>query len=437
LKPENAQVSAYDPEPDRVDWLDLGPEPDDGGKPANPRRRYLWYGAAAGLVVLALVMTRTQHGTNRAATSTGSPSRTSTSSSPSLPSSPAGTVSSTPTPSGSFVDPAPATASADGQPAGLTGGPQVTNVGHRLLAVPADWELFAQGPGVVIRIQLALGRITTTAVPVSTSDAPVTFLVGSDRVFVRSLDGTTGYVIRDGKRPADLPHSLMSGSQMFASPDQQHLWTSPTTGDTSGLALVNLDGKPTGVTINVPPEGAVQGSDGAGYVLLTALGGLGLYEARPGSVHRITTGQLLASGPTRWLAIECDDSLSCADVVIDRATGARHRLEVPVSFGDSNASTISPDGKTAALVVPSEGINSNGIELLDLGSGTQRTLDVILRSPEGQPIPRFVWSPDSRWLFTIDAGGRVVMVNRTTGRATPLGAHLVPVTQLGLRHRAG
>jgi hypothetical protein len=417
-------------EPGRVDWLDLGPDPDEGVAPRDPRRRYLWYGVAAGLVVVALVLTRTQHGANRAASSPTSPVRTPTSSSPSP------TV---PESSGSFVDPAAPslTVPPDGLSTGPTvaiprlGPPKVTSLGHPLLDVPADWELFALGSGVLVRIQLALGRITTTPVPVVSGDVPTMLLVGSDRAFVSALDNTTSYVVRDGKQPADLPATLRNGASMWPGPDQQHLWTSRTDGDPTGMALVNLDGEPTGVTIDVPELGSVQGPDGAGYLLVTGVGGL--YDARPGKVHRVTSGILRASGPTRWLAIECDDSFSCAHVVIDRATRAHHRLSRPVDFNDLAPGTISPDGKTAALQ-SSNNISGSGIRLLDLDSGADRPVAVTPNSTGTPWDPPWVWSPDSRWLFVTDAGGRVIIINRGTGRAAPLQTQLAQVTQLALRH---
>jgi hypothetical protein len=429
-------VSNYDHDPGRVDWLDLGPDPDEGRKPADPRRRYLWYGAAAGLVVVALLLTQTQHGTNRAATSPRSPSATGTSSAQSR------TLSSSPVSSGSFVDPPPTSVSAS--PGGLSGGlttgarlapAKVTNLGHPLLDVPADWELFAWGPDVVVRIQLALGRITTTAVPVSGRNAPVVFLVGSDRVLVRSLDDTTGYVVRDGKRAAELPLSLQHGAWMLPGPDQQHLWLDLPGTEQYVLALLTLDGSPTGVTIEVPAGTGVQGPDGAGYLLLAGIGGV--YDVRPGSVHRITTGVLLAGGPTRWLTVECDDSLSCANVVIDRRSGARHSLDTPVYSLAPNSGTISPDGRTAAMLLLHDGISSGGIHLLDLDSGADRSIDVTPPGGENQMSPQLVWSPDSRWLFVTDAGGRVMIINRATGVAKPLGTRLPPLTQLALRHGAG
>jgi len=423
-------VSNYDHDPGRVDWLDLGPDPDEDRKPADPRRRYLWYAAAAGLVVVALLLTQTQHGTNRAATSHRSPSVTA----PLRGAAP--TLSSSPASSGSFVDPPPTSVRASSARlsaalASPPSPPKVTGLGHPLLDVPADWDLFAWGPGVVVRIQLALGRITTTAVPVEGHESPVSFLVGSDRALIRSLDDTTGYVVRDGKAAAELPPSLRDGAWMLPGPDLQHLWKDQPPGDHYLLGLVKLDGSATGVTIDVPNGAGVLGSDGAGYLLLSGIGGI--YDVRPGSAHRITTGILLAGGPTRWLTVECDDSLSCADVVIDRASGARHTLDLSVTSLAPESGTISPDGRTAAML-RHDGIDSSGIHLLDLDSGADRGVETTPSRGENQTGPQLVWSPDSRWLFATDAAGRVIVVNRGTGRATPLGTRLPPVTQLLLRH---
>ena len=420
-------MSNDDHDSGRVDWLDLGPDPDEGRKPVDPRRRYLWYGGFAGLVVVALLLAQTQRRTNQTATSAGSPSRTASSS----------PASSTPASSGPSVDPTPEVTPPSGAfptvgpPVAPQGDPKVISLGHPLLNVPSDWELFALGSGVVIRIQLALGRITTTPVPASTSDFPSVFLVGSDRVIVNSPNTAARYVVRDGKRPTDLPAALQGVDVMLRGPDRQHLWANEHPGDPTELTLVNLDGKPTGATIKVPLYGYVQGSDGAGYVLLSGLGGT--YDARPGKVRRITSGTLRASGPTRWLVAECDDSLSCAHVVIDSATHTRHSLDTPIDSAEPNTGTISPDGRTAALLRPPDGVTGNGIELLDLDSGAMEPVEVI--PPESNPLgPQWVWSPDSRWLFVTDTSGRVIIVNRRTGQATPLRTQLPQVSQLAMLH---
>jgi hypothetical protein len=54
----------------------------------------------------------------------------------------------------------------------------ITAIGHRLLDVPAVWELFARGQDVVVRSQLALGWVTRTAVPGLASGGEVSFVAG-------------------------------------------------------------------------------------------------------------------------------------------------------------------------------------------------------------------------------------------------------------------
>jgi hypothetical protein len=338
-----------------------------------------------------------------------------------------------PTAAASFVDPTAAASFADPTSAAPfpSGSPVVvSNAGHRLLDVPADWELFARAPGSVIRIQLALGRVSRTAVPVVTSDVPAVFLAGADRVFVRTLDNTPGVMVRDGKSATELPESLRQGGTLLPGPDQRHLWA-----DTGGgLALFTLDGRATGATIEVPANGSVMGPDGAGYALLSGTGGT--YLARPGAVHRVTSGLLLASGPTRWLTVECDDSLTCTNVVTDRTTGAHHIVETPIDPYQLGLGAISPDGRTVALPRSGGGVTPDGVDLLDLETGRRNPVGVSLSQP-GQGDASFVWAPDSRWLFARDAGGRVMIVNRASGRAVPLGVQLPPVTQLAMRSRTG
>ncbi|HST47438.1 hypothetical protein [Jatrophihabitans sp.] len=412
-------MSNHPPDPGDVDWLDLGPDPDEGKPPRDPRRRYLWYGGGAALVV-ALLVARTQNGTDRAASAPRSPAATVSSSSAA-----ASVSAAAPASSGSFANPTATPTAFPNVPV------QVSNAGHRLLDVPADWELFARGEDTVIRIQLALGRATITAVPSTNPESSVLFVVGADRAIVRPLDNIPGSVVRDGKPAADLPQSLSQVFTLLPGPDARHLWTE----QGGGLSLITLDGKPTGATIDIPSSGSVVGSDGAGYALLSGMTG-GTYYATPRAVHRITSGLLVASGPTRWLTVECDDSLNCALVVIDRASGARRTVETVTGMYGQNNLPLSPDGRTLATPQLND-ISGGTVELLDLDSGVRRLLDV---TPNGtdQPIgPSLVWSPDSRWLFIVNADRQVVVVNRATGKVTPLGMDLPPVLQLAWRPRTG
>ncbi len=64
-----------------------------------------------------------------------------------------------------LTDPAPVT-------------PRTTDLGRPVLNISAGWELFGRGPDSMVRIELAKGRITRTAVPGLGSSGPVSFWSG-------------------------------------------------------------------------------------------------------------------------------------------------------------------------------------------------------------------------------------------------------------------
>ena len=78
----------------------------------------------------------------------------------------------------------------------------VTEMGHPLLGVTGGWELFGLGDEVVVRIQLALGRITRTAVAAVQSSGPVSFVAGADRAIIAPSTTCQATSFRTGNRPA-------------------------------------------------------------------------------------------------------------------------------------------------------------------------------------------------------------------------------------------
>ena len=143
------------------------------------------------------------------------------------------------------------------------------------------------------------------------------------------------------------------------------------------MMLVGMDGRRTGPSIAAPPQGSpvnaslVAIPDQTGYLLFPGIGGV--YDVRPGGTSRVTTGTVLAVGPTRWLAAECNSRARCRLVVIDRSTGVRYLLSThpPLSTringaGLSTVGVISPDGATAAVPV---GSPQARIEIIDLATG--------------------------------------------------------------------
>jgi hypothetical protein len=395
----------------RIEWFAVSTSPARTARPARPARpagprgrgpspvRYV--AAAAAIALLVIVAMVQQVRTERSDQGRG------TSAAPTASrSAPAASTSGvrTPTPPDSRL-------------------PKITTLGRPLLGVTSGWELFARGPRVVARIQLAAGVITRTAVPPLDSSGAVSFVVGRDRAVVRPLDFVAGYVVADGQPARILVTASMRAGPVLAGPDAQHVWVrSP---DDTGMVLAGLDGRLTGTTLSVDPGTA--SSDGDGYVLFDDAGGV--YDARAAGVRRVTTGKLLAVGPRNWLALECDDRHVCATFVIDRASGTRHALG---RKDDPNMTrgVISPDGVTAALV-RQESFDGPTLHLLDLVSGQDRRLDFGLdAAPDEQAL---LWSPDSRWLFAIGADGRLAAVDHS-GRIHRLDLALPPLTQLASRN---
>jgi hypothetical protein len=316
----------------------------------------------------------------------------------------------------------------------------VTVLGHPLLGVQARWELFGRGPGVVVRIQFADGRITRTAHPALSSGGPVTFVTDAEGALVRPIDIVPGYLIPDGEPAREAPGPLDAGGPVFPGPDARHLWVSSSSGDQ--MVLVGMDGRRAGPSITAPPLGSpvnpslVAIPDQAGYLLFPGTGGV--YDVRPGGTSRVSTGTVLAVGPTRWLTAECTGHARCRPIAIDRSTGARHPLSTRISgTAQSTVGVISPDGSAAAVLV---GSSQARIEIIDLATGAAHALPLRIDLSGvdlGWAWESMAWSPDSRWLFAA-AGGDLYAVSRHTGQVTNLSHVLGPalphLSQLSMRN---
>jgi hypothetical protein len=309
----------------------------------------------------------------------------------------------------------------------------VTEVGHRLLGVTASWELFGRGPGRVVSIQFAAGRVTRTVVPPLNSGGPVSFLVGPGQAIIRPIDVVTGYRVPDGKPAAALTGLLGHGGPVVRGPDPRHVWV--VTGSTTrpSLTLVNLAGKP-GMTVQLPPSGPVPltaTSDGNGNVLLTGPGGT--YDAGLGGVRPLSL-QPTAVGPHRWLAVACHRPHRCRNVVVDSSTGARRVLPGPPVLGPVwPPGVISPDGSAAAVFVLG-GPGHVSLHLISLSSGADHT--VRIPASVGLADETLAWSPDSRWLFAVAGPGRVLAINARTRQVTGLGVRLPFISQIAIRNPA-
>ena len=386
-----------------IAWLDLGSEPAEPAPPRLPWPR--WFTLAVALAVVAAGVAALNHERS------GRPA--------------AARVTATPTTSASVSRSAPTTSAAARVP--VLPVVSVSRLSHPLLGATAGWELFGRGEGVLVRIQPAAGRITRTMIPDLQTSGPMYLVAGSDQVLIRPLDNEPSYLVPDGKPARQLAASPDQSGPVFPGPASNQMWA----GDDNDtrMALENLAGARLAGSIPIPQGGSYFSAtpDGVGYLLLPGVGGV--YDSRPSGLRRITTGALLAVGPTGWLVTECDEQDDCHTVLVGRLDGSRRVLN-PASLGRDLRGVIAPDGSTAAMVTAGQD-GTMGLCLLDLASGRRRVLDVALgqESFDGGVF----FSPDGSWLFAVTSAQTVAVINSRTGAVGTLGIPLPPLTQLILR----
>jgi hypothetical protein len=329
---------------------------------------------------------------------------------------------------------------------------RVITAGHRLLGVTAGWELFARGPDDLVRFQLAQGKISVTYVPPLQSASPnVAFVIGAHEAVIRSSDLVPGYVVPDGGQARLLTGPLAGSGPLVPGPaPAQAAWAFSASPTSSALSLITLAGRRSGPTIRFQPGGpqlpATAVPDGRGYALVTTGSG-SAYDAGPGW-DRPVPGTVVAVGRASWLVIACNPLYRhCRNEVVDIADGARRVLPgpeagyagYPYDFYWPPTGVIAPDG-SAAAVPESSRDGQLTVHLINLRSGANRDLKIMLGTPNGSHSPvadlsdqSMAWSPDSRWLFVAAADGNLVAVDARTGRAEHLHVRLPAVTQVAIR----
>lgn len=153
----------------------------------------------------------------------------------------------------------------------------------------------------------------------------------------------------------------------------------------------------------------------------------GTYLVRPGlrGAQRVTTGKVDGVSPNHFLVTECDERARCKRVVISRDTGQRRTIEQ--QFVDPFARpgyAIASDGSIAAI---RKGRGKLGeVSIMDLTTGRERRTGVYLSSG-------LVFSPDSEWLFGIEADGDVVAIDTDTFDVHDVEVPLPETVQLAVR----
>ncbi len=304
----------------------------------------------------------------------------------------------------------------------------VPDLGPAILGVTDRWELLALGDNSVTQIQFAAGRITTTYFTPLQSTGPVFLLVGADRAVVKPLDAVPGYVVPDTGPVRELSGLLSRAGPALAASDPDQVWVGPEDNGPPVMTLTDLTGSRVLATASLPAgaEIVAAADDGAGYPLVRGVSGS--YVVRPGGPQRVTTGQVVAMGPSGWLADECDEQGRCSTVHIDRATGARRTLPLRLD-GNGPPGALSPEGTFAAFVTSTPD-GAWTLHVADLVTGSDHRVDVHPARGAGRTL---VWSPDGRWLLVVDDTGHLHAVDPRTREVTALPGPVPLLRQLAIR----
>jgi hypothetical protein len=296
-------------------------------------------------------------------------------------------------------------------------------------------EIVAFGNGRQLsRLDLQTGLLTTLRATQLQPFGRPRLVIGDDWVLFPTSD-------------PDLPSSIVIGDGQVKSIDFGPSWEVAGTTDGEGIWLLSAelaDGGP-GVARLATIEGeriaeiALPGVpslfDPAGGFVVDAPGGW--FRVTGDGAERITGGALLAIGRDVAVTHECDDTLRCAVVVIDRDTAQRRPLDLDLPLGDAGlsavapvgAESVSPDGSAAFVEVVNPAGGGTGqptLGLLDLTSGA------VVEVGPAQDIDQTVWTPDGRFVLYVK-GGKIVAHDRTSGDEVDVAAELIAVDAFGVR----
>lgn len=311
---------------------------------------------------------------------------------------------------------------------------RVTRIERELLGIRDGWELYGRGDEEVVRVQFAAGQVTRTPVPDLNSTGRVSFLVAADTALVRPLDFAPGHAIPDGRPAQPLVGALNSGGLVLPGPTPETVWhLSDRPEMSTALRLVEVSpAEPSGGQVQRVARlnrSYIDGvaPDGTGSFVYRMSGRLYLHGRM--NDRRLPGRTLLAAGPRAWLVADCPtDRERCSPTVVDRATGARRTLPLPVD-NRWMSGAMSPDAGYVALRQATDG--GAVICLLDLRSGRIQRLPVVL--DDARRLDDLAWSPDGRFLFLPEDGGGFLAFKPGHGEPIHLDLGLPALRQLAVK----
>lgn len=308
-----------------------------------------------------------------------------------------------------------------------------------------DLRLVGAEQGRVL-VELDLAERTLTRQDVGRSFEPEAMLVGEDWIALRSFNGGSTTLLRDGEPPqrVDLsePWEVLwqEGTDRFWRPDHE----SESFNGPSLYEEVDLTGEPTGVTLELPTGTWVQQTDLRGGLIVEVTGKH--YSISESGISLIGTGELIGLSVNIAVLRDCDEQLRCGLFVTDRQTGAVRELQldpprdelIPIEplYGwgpPGMGRTISPGDTMVAVMLPSHEAPLLG--LVDLSSGA------VVELGETWWTPAVAWSPDGRFAFFLDgepdfggSGMRSLSVyDRESGEVFPVSSEQLAWDSLSAR----
>jgi hypothetical protein len=248
------------------------------------------------------------------------------------------------------------------------------------------------------------------------------------------VDGADGGVARLAEWTSDDTGSVPPRVLGAAEPDE--VWASNDTmnGGPSTVKRVRLDGTVTAGPVTLPRYGTVMGADGPGALAVQSAGGFyrATIDGDQATMERLWPRVPLAYSQGALLDLDCNDTLQCSLIVVDRATGAAR--PVPGDMIDrvvpSFDHTLSADGHWLVNVDYDNGGNTTKVSVYDLTTGALVMQDDAMPSNYGFVAPGQTaqFSADGRWLtyFNLSGGIRLWKV----GSPDPPVTYNVPVTNV-------
>lgn len=286
---------------------------------------------------------------------------------------------------------------------------EIAELDERLLGVDLTLIGLELGGAGARLVELDLADGTLTRSDLGRRYSAEALIAGTDWVLIPDQSGHAS-LFRDG----EIEPLTALGPEIWGIRWQEgtDLFWRPSTGNDWGwygpdqFEQVDIEGEPTGVTVELPFGTWADRSDPRGGVVVQASGKY--YALDESGASQIGSGELIALSSGIAVMRDCDAQLRCGLYVTDRVTGdVRRLLDSPFADGavwiepvwgwnGVATGTISPDDGMCAITLQSR--DGPRVALLDLASG-----DIVELEETGWPMA-VGWSPDSRFMFFNSTG---------------------------------